>query len=284
VFGGAAAACALFLAVPRRYALVLPLLVLAYFAVSQKPIEGKWRTASLNSLFIGITNPHRDWIDRRVGSDADVAAIWSGNTDRYAIWENEIFNRSVGTVYDLGASLGGGLPETPLTVETASGVMLADGKPVHAEYVLTDGSVSLGGTVIAQDVRKGMLLYRVSGPLRQTSRVTGLYPQDTWSGPVVSYARLDCTGGSVTVRFQSDPSLFRKPTTVVAIVGGQEVGRVSVAPTATKLLTVPLRREGKTCTAVFRVTPTLIPAAITKGQNPDPRELGIHFTRFTYRP
>ena len=52
-----------------------------------------------------ITNPHRDWIDRAVGRDAQVAAIWSGNTDRYAIWENEFFNRCVGKVYDLGATL-----------------------------------------------------------------------------------------------------------------------------------------------------------------------------------
>jgi hypothetical protein len=59
---------------------------------------------------------------------------------------------------------------------------------------------------------------------------------------------------------------------------------VSVAPTATKLLTVPLRPEGNSCTAVFRVTPTLVPAVATKGQNPDPRELGVHFTRFTYKP
>jgi hypothetical protein len=32
------------------------------------------------------------------------------------------------------------------------------------------------------------------------------------------------------------------------------------------------------------VSPIAVPKVVTKGQNPDPRELGIHFTRFTYRP
>jgi hypothetical protein len=278
------AAAALFVTVPGRYALVLPLLVLVYFAVSQKPIEGKHRAASLGALFAGITNPHRDWIDRAVGSDAQVAAIWSGNTDRYAIWENEIFNRSVGKVYDLGATLSGDLPETPLTVDRKTGVMSADGKAVRSRYVLADSSVSLDGTVVAQDTRKGMFLYRLSGPLRQTSYVTGLYPQDTWSGPTAEYTRLDCKGGSVTVQLQSDPGLFTKPTTVVATVLGREVAKVKLAPTATRLLTVPLERHEGTCVATFSVSPTAVPATVTEGENPDPRELGAHFTRFTYHP
>jgi hypothetical protein len=273
-----------FVVVPARYALVLPALVLVYFAVAQKPIEGKHRAASVGALFAGITNPHRDWIDRAVGRNAQVAAIWSGNTDRYAIWENEIFNRSVGKVYDLGSTLSGDLPETPLTVDRKTGLMSANGSPVRSRYLLADSSVSLDGRVVAQDTRKGIFLYRLSGPLRQTSYVTGLYPQDTWSGPTAEYTRLDCRGGSVTVKLQSDPGLFTKPTTVVATVLGRQVARVKVAPTATRLLVVPLERHKGTCVATFNVSPTAVPATVTKGENPDPRELGAHFTRFTYRP
>ena len=81
---------------------------------------------------------------------------------------------------------------------------------------------------------------------------------------------------------QSDPSLFTKPTTVVATVGGREVARARVAPTATKLMRVPLERRGQSCVVHFTVSPTAIPKVVTKGQNPDPRELGVHFTRFTY--
>jgi hypothetical protein len=88
----------------------------------------------------------------------------------------------------------------------------------------------------------------------------------------------------VVVTLQSDPSLFRKPTTVVASAAGRKVARATVAPTDTELLTVPLARRGQSCVVHFTVSPTAIPKVVTKGQNPDPRELGVHFTRFTYRP
>jgi hypothetical protein len=260
-------------------ALVLPVLVLAYFALSQKPIEGKHRAASLGALFAGITNAHPDWIDRTVGRDADVPAIWSGNTDRYAIWENEIFNRSVGTVYRIGPSFSGGLPEPAVSVAPRSGLLLDAGRPIRARYALTDGSVELEGKVLAQDPRKGMLLYRVQGPLRQVSRVEGLYPQDTWSGPSVTYTRLDCRGGSVAVLLQSDPSLFDTAQIVRA-----EGRSVAVPPSGSRVLRVPLRPRDGVCKARFEVGRTVVPAVATKGQSLDRRPLGVHFSRFTYRP
>lgn len=279
------AAAALFLIVPRRYALLLPALVLVYFAVSHKPIDGKWRQASILNLFAGITAEHPDWIDRRVGGDAEVAVIWSGNTDRYSIWENEFFNRSLRRFYYTGSPLAGDLPETPLAIDRRTGLMRGpDGEVVRAEYALTDGSVALQGRVIAQDVRKGMLLYRVGGPLRQVSRVEGLYPQDTWSGTTVTYTRLSCRGGRLAVELQSDPALFTRPNTVVAYVDGRVAGRVSVGPRQVRVLRLALRPQGDVCSVRFVVGTTLVPREVTGGANRDPRRLGIHFNRFTYRP
>jgi hypothetical protein len=285
VLGGSLAACALFLLVPRRYALVLPLLVLAYFGVSQKPIEGKYRQTSILDLFQGITAARPDWVDHAVGGDAEVTLIWSGNTDKYSIWENEFFNRSVRRFYYTTAPLQGDLPEQPLTIDRRTGLMRGpDGKVVQAAYVLTDGSVDVGGRVVAEDVRKGIVLRRIGGPLRQVSRVDGLYPQDTWSGPTAVYTRLRCRGGSIAVRVHSDPALFTRPQVVTAFVAGRRVARTSVQPTGTGTLVVRLRPRGDTCTAKFTVTPTAIPAVVTKGLNPDPRRLGIHFDAFAYSP
>jgi hypothetical protein len=266
-----------------RYALVVPLLVFVYFGISQKPIEGKYRQASILDLFQGITAAHPDWVDRAVGRDAQVSLIWSGNTDKYSVWENEFFNRSVRHFYYTSSPLQGDLPEKPLTTDRETGLMSGpDGKVVRADYVLTDGTVDIGGQIVAQDARKGIVLRRIFGPLLQVSRVDGLYPQDTWSGPEVTYTRLGCRGGSVTVTLQSDPGLFTKPTTVIASVGGRRMARASVAPTATELLTVPLVRHGESCVVRFTVSPTAVPKVVTNGQNPDPRELGVHFTQFTY--
>jgi dolichyl-phosphate-mannose-protein mannosyltransferase len=282
VLAGIAAAL-LFLFTPRRLAPALPALVLVFFAVAAKPIEGKHRFASLNSLFAGITNPHLDWIDRAVGRDADVLALWSGNAERYTIWENEIFNRSLGTIYDLGPRFSGGLAETPVTVASPSGILLADRKPVRARYVLTDGSAAIGGRIVARDARKGMLLYRVDGPLRQLAQVAGLYPQDTWSGASARYTRLACRGGTLRVLLQGDPSLFQRPQTVSAFVPGLVV-RMHVSPKEPRELTVPLVARDGVCVVRFAVVPTAVPAVVTKGQNPDTRVLGIHFNRFTYVP
>lgn len=279
------AAGALFLVLPRRYALLLPLLVAAYFAAAHKPIDGKWRRASQLNLFAGITAAHPDWIDRRLGPEAEVAVIWSGSTDRYAIWQNEFFNRSLRRFYHTGSPLAGDLPEAPLSVDPRTGLMRGrDGRTVRAEHVLTDGSLALAGRVVAEDARKGMVLYRVGGPLRQLARVAGLYPQDTWSGRTVSYRRLSCRGGRLAVELQSDPALFRRPNTVTALVGGRQAARVSVPPRGTRVLRVPLRPRGGICTVRFVVGTTLVPREVTGGANPDPRPLGVHFNRFTYRP
>ena len=263
----ALAAAALFLFVPRRFALVLPLLVLVYFAAEQRPIESRTTLASRGALFQGIRGVQPDWIDRAVGRSADVAAIWTGKPDVHVIWENEFFNRSVGPVLDTGAPIPGGLPSTAVTIDPRTGLVRADGKPVVHRYALVDSSLELNGKVVASDPLLGISLYRLDGPLRSMTTVTGLYPNDTWSGPRVVYTRHVCTGGAVAATVLGDPSLFTAPQRVTAN------GRTfRVVPGKQATLAVPLR----SCRAVFTVSPTRVPG------NGDPRPLGIHFLGFKY--
>jgi 4-amino-4-deoxy-L-arabinose transferase-like glycosyltransferase len=284
-----AAAGLLFLFVPRRYALVLPVLVLVYFAVSQASIESKHHQQSLEALFGGISSPplHLDWIDRKVGSDAKVAAVWTGNTDKHTIWENELFNRSVGTIYRTGEELPGGLAQTPVTVSRATGDLLAAGRTVRAQYALADTSLALKGTVIGRDVPKRMVLYRVDGPLRQISRVSGLYG-DTWSGKDVTYTRLDCTGGTLTLQLQSDPNLFTRPNVVTASSSGLRDGTglasATVPVSGTTTMRVPLSPVDGRCVVRFHVKDTAVPAVVLGPPNTDTRKLGVHFNRFAYHP
>ena len=145
-----------------------------------------------------------------------------------------------------------------------------DGKVVRAQYVLTDGTVDVGGRVVAQDERKGIVLRRIDGPLRQVSRVDGPLPAGHLVGPLrpVHAARLPRRRGRG--QLQSDPSLFTKPTTVVATVDEREVARTTVAPTATEQLRVPLTRHGESCVVGFTVSPTAIPRDVTNGAEPRP--------------
>ena len=81
------------------------------------------------------------------------------------------------------------------------------------------------------------------------------------------------------------PGLFFEPQTIVARSNRREVGRVRLRP-EDAVLSVPVapRMGTRDCRVVFTVTPTAVPAEVTAGDNPDPRELGVHFDRFVYRP
>jgi hypothetical protein len=277
---------AAFVLVPARYALVLPGLVLALYAVSLPAIEnGRHgvRMASLGALFQGITTGRPDWVDREVGRDAEVAFLWSGRLDAFTLWQNEFFNRSIGPVYELANPLGGGLPSTAVAIGRRDGVLRdQEGRAVRAEYVLADEFVPLAGRPIARDRPKGTVLLRTSGPLRATQVVAGLYTGDTWSTATVTYERLRCAGGSVEVELVTDGRLFPDGQTVTARRGGRVVARARVGPSTPTTLTVPLRRgsDGR-CRVVFAVSPTAVPAQVLPGST-DVRRLGVHFQRFDY--
>jgi hypothetical protein len=273
-------AAALYVNLPRRYALVMPVLVGAYFLGTAFVVENGRHgihKATVGSLFAGTHLAHPDWIDRAVGRDASVDVLWAGATTPYPVWENEFFNRSVRTVYNVdGAGRPDPLPETPVSREP-TGKLAIDGHPIHAQYVLADGSIELAGKVVARDP-VGVDLYRVNGPVIILTHVSGLYYRDTWSGKAVTYQRVECTGGTLAVQLQGDEALFKRPQTVVATEDGSAVGRARIPVNGQTVLRVPLRPAANgRCTVRFTVGRTLVPAH-------DPRALGAHFLTFTYHP
>ncbi len=289
-FGLAVVLAAVFLFVPSRYALVLPLLVLGLWVAAVRPIwfgkHGLERT-SLGYLFQGIRNAERDWVDRALPPGARAAFLWTGRTDRLTVNQTEFFNRKVGPVYYLQSPTPGGLPEEQVTIDPDTGlVTFPDGKDVTDGYLLADSSFEPDGRILASDKGWGVNLWRVTHPLVSVVKVEGLYPSDTWSGETVTYRRRRCAPGRVSVEVWSDPSLFFQPQTVVARSGGAVVGRVTFEPDERARLSVPLEPDRRTgdCVVVYTVERTAIPEEVTEGENPDPRVLGAHFDRFAYRP
>jgi hypothetical protein len=260
-----------FLLVPRRYALALPIAVLAFFLAVTRPISARMEYAASGALAEGMHNQKRDWVDRAVGGRGEVGVLWTGNASRFSVWQNEFFNRSVGRVFYVDRPMEGGLPATQLRLDRRTGAL---GSDVDVPFVLTDGSAELVGDVVATDPRRNIVLYEVDAPLRQAALVEGLHPADTWSGPLVTYTRFGCDGGTVAVALQSDPALYQEPSTV------RSAGRtVTVPPDGQPhVFTVPLATRDRRCTARFSISPTLVP-----GRN-DPRALGLHFNSFAYTP
>lgn len=281
---------AVFLFVPRRYALALPLLVLGLWILAIRPIW--WGTHgferfSRGALFQGIRTAERDWVDRALPSDARAAFLWTGRTDRLTVNQNEFFNRAVGPVYYVTDPTPGGLPETRVRIDPRTGaVTLPDGKLVRDRFLLADSSFEPDGSRIAQDKGWGVTLWRVRSPLVSAVKIEGLYPNDTWSGDEVTYIRRRCKPGRLSVSLSSDPSLFLTPQTIVARSNGAVVGRVRLRPEGRAVLSVPVTPASgtKECRVAYTVTPTAVPNEIPGGTNPDPRELGAHFNLFVYRP
>ena len=286
VLAGGALVAALFVLVPRRYALAVPAATLLYFAVVSHNVwfgEHGFRQASVGALYQGIRTGDRDWLDAAVPGAAEVAILWTGLPDRFTVNQNEFFNRSVGRIYFVGGATPGGLAETEATVSADGDVHLVDGSRIEARYVLVDTTITPDGEAVARDPGWGLTLWRLDGPLVSVpTEITGLYPGDSWSGPTVTWERGRCRGGMLSVGTFSDPALFDAPQTITARVGGRIAGRVRLNPTGNERLTVPLRPEGGACRVVFRVSPTAVPAEVTNGENPDERELGVHFYDFRY--
>ena len=229
---------------------------------------------------------HPNWIDRLVGSNADVAVLWTGSMpSTYPVYENEFFSRSVRTVYDVdGAARPDPLPETDVTRSPDGRLVTADGKPIKAQYVLASTAVEVEGKRVGKPDGAGVELYRVGGPVIIPTRVAGLYPNGTWSTPRVVYQRVDCTGGSVAVDLEGDPNLFKRPQTVFVHEGGRLVAQKAIPGSSQTTLKVPLRRapNGR-CTAVFTFGQVKVPAQVEPGST-DTRPLGAHFLNFTYNP
>jgi hypothetical protein len=271
VLVGGAVLVVLLVFLPRRALIVLPLLLLVLYGLAAQPVDARMGAMSEGALFQGIRAQHRDWIDRAVGRDAEVAALWTGRTDSLTIFENELFNSSVGPAYYLGTPLPGGLPQRGLAVDDRDGVLRGeDGRAISASYLLTDDSLPFEGRIVARDMLKGMRLFRTEGPARVSGMTQGVYI-DSWSEPSFTYRGFRCDGGTLRARLGSDPATFSGPQRVVAYVNGRAVARTRVRQDVEEtVMRVPLEATPDgICLVRFRVLDTAVPGP------QDRRRLGV---------
>jgi hypothetical protein len=275
---------AVFVLVPKGWAVALFGVVLAWFALLQQPVFGGprgFRVSSEGAVFQGIRGVDRDWIDHAVRAGSTVAAVYSGLSARFTINQNEFFNRRLGRIFYLDEPTPGGLPETHITFGPNGLAHTDDGHVVQAGYLLADGFLTPYGVPVARDEQLGLTVWRLIGPLLQTTTIRGVDP-DRWSGRHVTWVRRRCRGGELRVELTSDPSLFRRPNFVVAESNGRRVSK-PVAVRAATTVRVPLSPSARTCVVRFTFTRTLVPARVTHGRNPDPRHLAARFVGFEYR-
>jgi hypothetical protein len=283
----AVALAAAFQLVPRRWAIVLPLVVLVYYvAVSQQVWSGRHGVtgASAQGVWLGIgKGVPRDWVDATLDDGEKTAVLWAGRSDRFTVHQNEFFNRAVEHVYYTEQPTAGGLGETKVRVDPRDGVVrLPNGEPLEAEYVLAGYTFILDGDVVARDPVLGTTLWRVGGPVVSQSSVAGLHYGDRWSGETVTWTHQRCRGGELWVLLSSDPAFFDSPQTVTA-VHRKTRAQVRVPLEGSTPLRVPLEDGVRKCVVRFRVSPTAVPSEVSQGSK-DGRELGARFNSFVYEP
>ena len=107
-----------------------------------------------------------------------------------------------------------------------------------------------------------------NGPIVILTRIRGLYANDTWSGRRVTYRRLRCTGGQLSVRLGTDAHLFSANQVVTAIEKGRTVASIEIAPDrpADARAFRSIRTPHGVCTVDFTTSTVRVPAQRAAGQ------------------
>ena len=286
----------LFLLVPARYALAVPVILLVLFAMLSRPVwsgSHGFLAAGIGALRQGNPGLPRDWIDRAVPDGDEVAVLWTGRADRFTVNMNEFFNRRVGHVYYTDQPTPGGIGEIHVVRldaddgELRAGAFVdAAGRPVTVPYALLDGSIVPDGALVGRNEVVGTALWRLTGPLSSRTEITGIYA-DTWSGERVRWRLLRCEGGRLTATVHSDPSLVTRAQGLRASTQASARGVdafVRVPPTGEQVsLGIRTEPDGGICTVDYVVAPTANPSEVIPGSTDD-RELGVHFDAFAWKP
>ena len=206
-------AAALFLARAAALdAVALPVLVLVYFCVVQQPVRGAHGARIAQRALPGHRRCAPDWIDRARRTASDVAAFCGrGAPTRMSC------GRTSSSTAASGRSTTSRQPSRrprrrrPSTSEPSASCDGQTARRARRFCSRRDARPARHEPSRPTPKRRHRLAVRPA-PLASVTRVSGLYPDDSWSGPVVVYRRPECAGGRCASTLLGDPNLFRAAT------------------------------------------------------------------------
>ena len=164
--------------VRTRIAIVLvPLLVLGYFAFSESSVVRALERTSTAYRAAPSVGLDADWLDRSIPVGEQVGFVTGStlgsNDDQLILWQTGFFNRTPLTVIPWGANM---------SVNSATGALAAaDGSPlVLPRYVILPASYQLVGRTLND--RGVFILQEPAKPYRLAHSSQGIYA-DGWTGP-----------------------------------------------------------------------------------------------------
>jgi hypothetical protein len=260
----------------------LPLLLGLYLGAAATSAVDDTRNSSQGGRAVAGSDP--SWVVRAVGQDEPVAYMNTpelGSSSSVLLLQTEFWNPNVSRVYSVGATELCELPETPTTLDTATG-RIEPSLPAGVRYALVNRRVPFGGKLVAVGGSSDgpLALYRVDGPLRIGTNTDGVYG-DGWMGAEAQYSVFVSPG--------------RRPGRVSVTVGragwgGTDVpGRVQIsmgrpAPSSTGLAKVlGVRRwvlhRLEQRTFVFDVPPPPVRVEVQVTPTFSPAQFGLADTR-----
>lgn len=174
LWGGAAAALAVFALVPRRAAVVMPAVTLTVLAFSSAVAT---REAVQNIAFDqkNLVGGRHRWIDTR--ADGSAAYLFVGERPVNFVWHQVFWNERLERVYALAEAP---LPRAiPVGVRGDGSLILPGGGKAEQPYVVAVDAVALVGEPIdrvplASANQSGLTLWRIEAPVRIRSLRTGV--------------------------------------------------------------------------------------------------------------
>jgi hypothetical protein len=263
----------------RTAAILIPLLLVAYFGISQASVVHEVARAASGYRNAPSLGADADWLDRSVPAGADVALITGSSlgpdTDRLIGWETSFFNRTPFAWLSWGTNLFA----DPLTGDVTGPGGAALTLPT---YVITPASARFSAPIIAL---RGPFVLQQPVPPYRLDFATGGVLADGWTAGAASIdiyrplagaafsvrlARPDVPAtvppAAITVRIGA---LVQNADGTVGIDASPIVRTGTLAPNGELTCEVPT--PGVPFRVEITVDPTFSPAAFGEA---DPRELG----------
>jgi hypothetical protein len=206
----AALAAVVFVLVPKRLVLALPVVAAAALAFASVAAtrEVAQRASFDQENYLG---GERGWVDRVAGEP--VAYLYYGERYWNGVWQQLFWNRRIRQVYaPEGIPPPPGLPLTVVRGEPDGRLLRPDGTPIPERLLVASSRNRLRGEPVAEIQQRfleepGLTLWRLDPPARLDTVLTGLRPEGDMHGPAVMRV-WDCRAGRLDLTLL--PKLSRR--------------------------------------------------------------------------
>jgi hypothetical protein len=242
---GVVVAAALFALLPRRYVVVLPIVVGAALVGGSVAASRQVVTES-NAQRALYAGPVRRWVDNV--ATAPTYYLYDQQTPANTVWQTLFWNRSITRIFDLPPSLlSGPAPQQTALISPNGLVRTLDGSLLRPSYAVISQRFALAGSPLAYSPqiadRSGYAVWKVAQPLRVVSEVSGVDPVgDIVPGAVGQVDAYGCPNGAFRLVL-----LVKQPGLVRIALDGREIRRRSFPGPTEWDVTIPVTNGPQRC-------------------------------------